>query len=52
MAHSIVDKGYLAVKPQAAANTPITPTIFLPYITDSVVTNQNFERDMRLFGID
>jgi len=49
---SIVDKGYLAVKPQASANTPVIPTIFLPYITDNVITNQNFERDMRLFGID
>lgn len=49
---TIADKGYLAVKPQVAANTPIRPTIFLPYITDSVITNQNFERDMRLFGID
>jgi hypothetical protein len=52
MTHIISDKGYLAVKPQVSANTPVVPSIFLPYITDSVITNQNFERDMRLFGID
>ena len=52
MTHIISDKGYLAVKPQVSANTPVIPSIFLPYITDSVVTNQNFERDMRIFGID
>ena len=49
---TIADKGYLAVKPQASANTPVIPTVFLPYITDDVKTNQNFTRDMRLFGID
>jgi len=48
----IADKGSLAVKPQAAANTPLRPSIFLPYITDTVITNQNFVRDMRLFGND
>jgi len=49
---NIADKGYLAVKPQVSANTPVKPNNFLPYITDSVKTNQNFTRDMRLFGID
>ncbi|KUK99010.1 MAG: hypothetical protein XE08_0283 [Parcubacteria bacterium 32_520] len=52
MTNIIADKGYLAVKPQLTANTPVIPSIFLPYITDSVITNQNFVRDMRLFGID
>ncbi len=48
----LADKSYLAVKPQATANTPVIPTVFIPLISESVRVNPNFSADRRMKGID
>lgn len=48
----LADRGYLAIKPQAAPGTPITPTIFIPLISESIRLNPNITADRRIKGLD
>lgn len=44
------DQGYLAVKPESVAGTPVVPTNFVPLVSETIRTNQNFSADQRLKG--
>jgi len=46
------DKSYLGLKVEAFENTPITPDIFCPLISESIKTNINFVADRRMKGYD
>lgn len=48
----LANKSYLAVKPQAAATTPIIPTNFIPLISESIRVNPNYIADRRMKGLD
>ena len=50
MSNFFSDQGYLAVKPQTGAGTPIIPTNFVPLVSESVKTVQNLSTDKRLKG--
>lgn len=50
MSNQLANKQYLAVKPQVAATTPIVPTIFLPFISESVRVNPNFSANRSIKG--
>lgn len=52
MSNYLADGSYLAVKPQADASTPITPTDFVPLISESVRINPNISADRRMKGLD
>jgi hypothetical protein len=52
MAEYISDEQYIAIKPEAIENTPITPTIMLPLISENLRSNLNRDRDKRMSGID
>jgi len=44
------DNQYLAIKPEAVAGTPLTPTIFVPLVSESIKTVLNHSVDRRLKG--
>lgn len=52
MSSFLADKSVLAIKPQSDANTPVIPTIQLPFVTESIRVNPNFEADRRMKGLD
>jgi len=48
----LADNAYLAIKPEASAGTAITPTIFVPLVSESIKTVVNHSADRRMKGID
>ena len=48
----LADKSYLAVKPQADADTPIIPDVFMPLVSESIKVVPNFAADRRMKGLD
>lgn len=51
MSNYIADKGYLAVKPQSVATTPVIPTVFIPLVSESIRVNPNLAADRRIKGL-
>jgi len=51
MANYLADRSYIAVKPQAAATTPIIPSNFYPLVSESIKVNPNFTADRRMKGL-
>lgn len=51
MPNYLADKSFLAVKPQADAVTPITPSIFIPLISESIRVNPNFSANRAMKGL-
>ena len=51
MSNFLADRGYLAMKPQAAAATPILPTNFVPLVSESIRVNPNLAADRRIKGL-
>ena len=45
------DNAYLAVKPEAVAGTPVTPTNFVPLLSESVRSIMNYTADRRFKGL-
>jgi len=52
MSNYLGDKSYLAIKVEAAENTPIKPDIFIPLISESIRSILNREPDNRMAGLD
>lgn len=52
MSNFLADKGYIALKPQTDATTPIVPTFMFPLVSETVKVNPNFSTDRRLKGLD
>lgn len=48
----LADKSYLALKPQADANTPIRPTIHVPLVSESIKVKPGITADRRMKGLD
>lgn len=51
MSNYLSEKSYLAVKPQVAAATPITPSIFIPLLSESIRLNPNFVANRAMKGL-
>jgi hypothetical protein len=52
MSNYLSDKGYLAIKVQAAPGTPVIPNWFIPLISESIRLNPNITADRRIKGLD
>lgn len=48
----MANRGYLAIKVQSAPTTPVTPTTFIPLISESIRLNPNITADRRIKGLD
>lgn len=52
MSNYLSDRGYLALKVQAAPGTIVIPNIFVPLISESIRLNPNITADRRIKGLD
>jgi hypothetical protein len=52
MSNFLADKSYIAVKPQAAATTPIIPTTQIPLVSCDIKVDPKFSDDRRMKGLD
>lgn len=50
MAEQVASKGYLYIKKEATAGTPVTPNVGVPYYSQSMVTNFNLISDEPVVG--
>lgn len=52
MSRVLADKGYLALRVQADADTPIKPNSFFGLVSEGIKINPAYEADRRLKGLD
>lgn len=52
MSTFLADNQYLAIKPEATAGTAVIPTIFVPLVSENIVTQVNHSVDRRMKGVN